>query len=116
MSEELRCLLELQHLDYMIKDWRNTEMRREFKKIGFQTATGDPVEMLLKKREKLLERISPALYQMYQRIISRYNDWAVVPVVNGFCGGCFSKVPTELSSQRGTVNNCPNCGRFIYWD
>jgi hypothetical protein len=71
MSEELRCLLELQHLDYMIKDWRNTEMRREFKKIGFQTATEDPVQMLLKKREKLLERISPALYQMYQRIISR---------------------------------------------
>jgi hypothetical protein len=116
MSEELRCLLELQHLDYMIKDWRNTEMRLEFKKIGFQTATEDPVQMLLKKREELLERISPALYQMYQRIISRYNDWAIVPVVNGFCGGCFSKVPTELSSQRGAVNNCPNCGRFIYWD
>ncbi|MCK4333494.1 hypothetical protein KAX06_01770 [candidate division WOR-3 bacterium] len=115
MSEEIRCLLELQHLDYMIKDWRNTEMRREFQKIGFQTAE-DPVEMLLKKREELVKKISPVLYQMYQRIISRYNDWAIVPVLNGFCGGCFSKVPTELSGQRGAVYNCPNCGRFIYWD
>lgn len=116
MSEEVRLLLELQHLDYMIKDWRNADMRREFQKIGFQTHGEDPVEMLLKQREKLLERLNPSLYQLYQRIIARYNDWAVVPVVNDFCGGCFAKVPTELSGHRGVVNNCPNCGRFIYWD
>jgi predicted nucleic acid-binding Zn-ribbon protein len=115
MSDELRILLELQHLDYMIKDWRNDETRKEFQKIGFQV-DDDPVKMLCKKREKLLERINPNLYNMYQRILDRYKDWAVVPVVNGFCGGCFSKVPTELSAQKGIVNQCPNCGRFIYWD
>ncbi len=116
MSDELKFLLELQHLDYMIKDWRNTEMRKEFQKIGFKTDGEDPVDMLLKNRKKLIERINPALCQMYERILTRYNDWAIVPVLNGFCGGCFSKVPTELSSQRGTLNHCPNCGRFIYWD
>lgn len=116
MSDELKFLLELQHLDYMIKDWRNTEMRKEFQKIGFKTDGEDPVEMLLKNRKKLIERINPALCQMYERILTRYNDWAIVPVLNGFCGGCFSKVPTELSSQRGMLNHCPNCGRFIYWD
>ncbi len=116
MSDDLKTLLELQHLDYMIKDWRNSEMRKEFQKIGFKTSDENPVEMLLKKREELLKRINPHLYQSYQRILDRYKDWAVVPVLNGFCGGCFSKVPTELSSQRNVVNNCPNCGRFIYWD
>lgn len=116
MSEEVKLLLELQHLDYMIKDWRNSKMREEFEKIGFQTKGEDPVKMLECQREKLLERINPGTYNMYTRISGRYQDWAVVPVVNGFCGGCFSKVPTELSGQRGVVHNCPNCGRFIYWD
>lgn len=116
MSEELKTLLELQHLDYMIKDWRNTEIRTEFQKIGFKTNVEDPVAMLLKQREKLLERLNPSIYQMYQRIISRYKDWAVVPVVHDFCGGCFAKIPTELSGHTDTINNCPNCGRFIYWD
>jgi len=115
MSDELKTLLELQHLDYLINDWRDADTRREFQKI-FQTAVDDPVKMLLAKREKLVERLAPSLYQLYTRIIARYKDWAVVPVVNGFCGGCFSKVPTELSGQRGVVNTCPNCGRFIYWD
>ena len=116
MSDELKTLLELQHLDYMIKDWRDSDTRKEFQKIGFQVEADDPVEMLCKKREKLLERLDPGLYNMYSRIFDRYKDWAVVPVVNGFCGGCFSKVPTELSSQKGIIHSCPNCGRFIYWD
>lgn len=116
MSDELKTLLELQHLDYMLKDWRNSETRKKFAEIGFKTEGEDPVEMLEKKRQKLLEKINPGLYQLYQRIFSRYQDWAVVPVVNGFCGGCFAKVPTQLSGQRGAVHNCPNCGRFIYWD
>ncbi|MBD3287075.1 hypothetical protein GF359_10470 [candidate division WOR-3 bacterium] len=116
MSDELKILLELQHLDYMIKDWRNASTRKEFRKIGFQLETDNPVEMLLEKRKKLAERINKPLFQMYERILSRYKDWAVVPVIDGFCGGCFSKVPTELSGQRKVLNNCPNCGRFIYWD
>ena len=116
MSEELKTLLELQHLDYMIKDWRNSETRKEFQKMGFKIETDDPVKMLEGKRAALVVRINKSLFQMYERILTRYKDWAVVPVVNGFCGGCFSKVPTELSGHRKVVNNCPNCGRFIYWD
>ncbi len=116
MTTQLELLLELQHIDYMIKDWENSELRKKFKEIGFKTKGKDPIELLLKKKQQVIKKIEPKLYNHYQLVMQRYRDWAVVPVLGGFCGGCFEKVPTELSGQKYEVITCPNCGRFLYWE
>lgn len=115
MQKELEFLLELQHIEYMIKDWKDKEKREQFEKMGFKTKDNEPLKLLLQEKEKIVKKFPPKLYNRYKLLMDHYHDWAVVPVVNGFCGGCFEKVPTQLSAHPDKVMECPNCGRFIYW-
>jgi predicted nucleic acid-binding Zn-ribbon protein len=84
-----------------------------YKKIGFKIedeATGT----LNKTRADLLQKIPKDLVNNYELLKKRYRR-AIAPVENGFCFGCFQKLPTELSTKSKEVIYCPNCGRILYW-
>jgi predicted nucleic acid-binding Zn-ribbon protein len=74
---------------------------------------------LRKDREEIAKRLSPAMRTRYERIAKVKNGLAVVPVMKGACGGCFTGLPAQrineirLSDQLIT---CENCGRIIVWD
>ena len=84
-----------------------------YKKIGFKVNSQEQ-RALLRTREDLLRKLPPEMAQIYERLRKRYQQ-AIAPVENGFCFGCFQKLPTELLTRSEEINMCPNCGRILYW-
>jgi predicted nucleic acid-binding Zn-ribbon protein len=70
------------------------------------------------RRKKLLSSISPELYDWYGRIRKDKGGKAVVPVINGNCGGCYVALPGYFVSRVRSgkqLLTCENCGRILYW-
>jgi RNase P subunit RPR2 len=86
-----------------------------YKQLGFKLPSVDYLKSAEKKRAELCARIEPKLVLEYERIKKRYGSRVVVQVVTEFCGGCYVKLPIELTTRRSPdVITCPNCGRFLY--
>ena len=85
----------------------------EYKDIGF-TIEKEQRLSLTKTRNELLKKLPAELAEMYERLKQRYQR-AIAPVDNGFCFGCFQKLPTEMISRQKELLTCPNCGRILYW-
>ena len=84
-----------------------------YKKLGFKIKPQER-SALLQTREDLLKKLPPEMATIYERLRERYQR-AIAPVENGFCFGCFQKLPTELLTRSKEINMCPNCGRILYW-
>ena len=84
-----------------------------YKEIGFKVESKQR-EALIRTRNDLLKKLPKEIADIYERLKKRYRR-AIVPVDNGFCFGCFQKLPTELLTKGKELNNCPNCGRILYF-
>lgn len=114
MKELPELLIKLHDIDLLTKEMDNPEARENFKKIGFKLKK--PSTEFLRARQKLAERLPPEILSQYEKILHRYKDRAVAPVLNGFCGGCYMQLPSQFFSRRkAEIQNCPSCGRFLYW-
>lgn len=113
MREELEKLIMLHDVDLLLRELESTERRQRYKKMGFRL--GESSVALLKAREELARTIDPERLAQYEKILHRYKDRAVAPVIKEFCGGCYSKLPAELVAYKSEILTCPNCGRFLYW-
>jgi predicted nucleic acid-binding Zn-ribbon protein len=113
MKKQLELLIKLHDLDLLLKEYRNPETVKKYKKLGFKFM--EPSVEVVRARQELCQHIDPKLLAAYERIMKRYGDRALVPVVNEFCGGCYSKLPAELVTHQSELLTCPNCGRFLYW-
>lgn len=113
MKEELVKLIMLHDFDLLLRDVGSADIRQKYKRMGFQL--GEPSAALLRAREELTRTIDPKRLAQYERILHRYRDRAVAPVIDEFCGGCYSKLPAELVAHKSEILTCPNCGRFLYW-
>jgi predicted nucleic acid-binding Zn-ribbon protein len=114
VKKQLNLLRTLEELDLILKDMASPD----YKKIGFksQKPTLDFVKTAEKERSDIAKQIDTSLLTSYERIMKRYGGRVVVQVINGFCGGCYIKLPSEYSSRANAeITNCPNCGRFLYW-
>jgi predicted nucleic acid-binding Zn-ribbon protein len=84
-----------------------------YKKLGFKI--DEAADLTLRKtREDILKKIPRDLADTYEILKKRYQR-AVAPVENGFCFGCFQKLPTEITTKSTEIIMCPNCGRILYW-
>jgi hypothetical protein len=113
-KDQINLLRTLEELDLLLKDMASPA----YKKIGFKSPkpTLDFVKTAEKERANIANRVELSLLQKYERIMKRYGGRVVVQVINGFCGGCFIKLPSEYITRCSTdITNCPNCGRFLYW-
>jgi predicted nucleic acid-binding Zn-ribbon protein len=85
-----------------------------------EEALGFPLEglpKLQKVRLTLMKQIPAADLRTYERVRRKYR-WAVVPVVNRICGGCFQTLPTSATrglAESSTLPTCENCGRILCW-
>ena len=77
-------------------------------------------ELKLKhERQKLAVRIEKADLKMYERIRSALGGKAVVPVRRNACGGCFKRVPPQVSVELRKderIMTCEHCGRLLVSD
>jgi predicted nucleic acid-binding Zn-ribbon protein len=76
------------------------------------------LERALEVRRQVFERLPAGLRARYERIREVKQGTAVVPVVKGACGGCFTALPPQRVNdiRLGTkVLACEGCGRLLVW-
>ena len=77
-------------------------------------------ELKLKhEREKLVVRIDKSDVKSYERIRKALGGKAVVGVRKNACGGCFKRVPPQVSVElrkNSRLMTCENCGRLLVSD
>lgn len=70
------------------------------------------------ERDALSTQINDGLKRVYNRVKQGKQGTAVVPVVRGACGGCYSKIPPQTLNEIRKAERpitCENCGRIIIW-
>jgi predicted nucleic acid-binding Zn-ribbon protein len=76
----------------------------------------DWVERHARDRDRLLEDLHPPLRRLYERVMRRHGDVAVVFLHDGICGGCQSRLPPQLGLEvrkRARLITCESCGRLL---
>lgn len=71
------------------------------------------------ERNGLLSDLDPDLRGRYERIARSKHGLAVVTVVKGACGGCFSALPPQRVNevrQQARLVLCDACSRILIWD
>ncbi|MBN2620648.1 hypothetical protein JXB22_06090 [candidate division WOR-3 bacterium] len=96
-------------LDNLLEDME----AQDYQSIGFKIEKEEHLS-LARARNDLLKKLPEEIADMYERLKKRYQR-AIAPVDNGFCFGCFQKLPTELITRQKEFLTCPNCGRILYW-
>ncbi len=74
---------------------------------------------LQRRREELVHDLDVPIYRTYERIRKGKPDGlAVVPVINGACGGCRQAIPPQKILEIRRMNQiiiCEGCGRILVW-
>ncbi len=71
------------------------------------------------EREKLVVRLEKGDLKLYERIRTALGGKAVVPVRRNACGGCFKRVPPQVSVElrkNSKIMTCEHCGRMLVSD
>jgi predicted nucleic acid-binding Zn-ribbon protein len=74
---------------------------------------------LKQRREELLPVVDPHLLNRYEAIRTRKGGTAVVSIIRGACGGCFTQQPPQKVNEvrkSDVLQTCEFCGRFLVWD
>jgi uncharacterized protein len=78
------------------------------------------IQVLRTGREKILPTIDPKVLSQYERILTRKEGTALVPVVAGVsCGGCNIVLPPQLVNEVQLANRlvlCESCARILFVD
>jgi predicted nucleic acid-binding Zn-ribbon protein len=74
----------------------------------------------IKKDERLrvAMRVDRAVLRRYERILESKGDFAVAPIMDGACGGCYVKLPPQRIIEVRRSNEfveCDGCGRILFW-
>ena len=81
--------------------------------------TKEELDSLKTKRDSITSEISEQHLGLYDRIRNARGGTAVVPVKNQSCGGCHSKIPSQLEvfiRDGNKLTQCNVCRQILYWD
>ena len=81
-----------------------------------QSAKGS-LQELQSARSAITPRVDPVILSQYERILSKKEGMALVPVRGDACGGCFMNLPPQLINEvhLGTrLVLCESCARILY--
>lgn len=73
---------------------------------------------LLADRAALITKLPAGVRSRYERLWSSKGDTAIVPVLQGACGGCHYRLPPQVVNEvRGghRLLLCEGCGRILVW-
>jgi len=68
-------------------------------------------------RNKQKNKISPELYQKYEKIRQGKAGLGIVAIVDNSCGGCHINLPPQIVNEvkMRKVVFCGSCARLLYW-
>ncbi|MBN1353804.1 MAG: hypothetical protein JW994_03950 [Candidatus Omnitrophica bacterium] len=69
------------------------------------------------KREEFTARIDKNILAKYERILHNKDGLAMVPIVEGACGGCNMNLPPQVVNETQLKKDftfCGNCARMLY--
>jgi len=100
------------------------ELRKELKErqaeLDHVNKEHEDEELKLRhEREKLIVRIDKNDVKSYERIRKALGGKAVVAVRRNACGGCFKRVPPQVSVElrkNSRLMTCEHCGRLLVSD
>lgn len=75
-------------------------------------------DTLLKKRERIIQKVPSALLRKYEAIRQKKGGLGIAPVDNYICEGCHMAIPPQLYNELQRDNRyyeCPHCKRLIYY-
>jgi predicted nucleic acid-binding Zn-ribbon protein len=67
-------------------------------------------------RDEIASQIDPDLLKKYETVMKK-RGLAMVPVIDGSCGGCHVRVPPQLNNILAageSLETCPACYRLLY--
>lgn len=109
MHKLTKQLLRIQNLELAVRE----------SDVIHRHLNGSPVRSGLKEKvEELKKKVRHDIIANYDRLGSRY-EIRVSPMMRETCTGCFMKLPKAdaLEVMKGnSTYNCPNCGRFLYFE
>ncbi|MFO7768502.1 MAG: C4-type zinc ribbon domain-containing protein [bacterium] len=97
------------------KSQAETEIKDLKQKLG---SVDTRMSRMRSERDALSTQIDDRLKRVYNRVKQGKQGTAVVPVVRGACGGCYSKIPPQTLNEIRKAERpitCENCGRIIIW-
>ncbi len=101
-------------------DELNKELKERQAELDHVNKEHEDEELKLKhEREKLVVRIEKGDLKLYERIRNALGGKAVVPVRRNACGGCFKRVPPQISVElrkNSKLMACEHCGRLLVSD
>ncbi|HEO63750.1 MAG TPA: hypothetical protein ENN78_00580, partial [Candidatus Omnitrophica bacterium] len=71
------------------------------------------------KRDTLAQSVDPEILSVYERLLESKGGTAIVPVVEGACGGCHLSLRAQTINEIKRVNaliSCERCSRIFYLD
>ena len=70
------------------------------------------------KRKAYTPNIEPRLLGQYEKLLKGREGLALVPVLNGSCGGCHMGLPPQVVNETQQHEKwilCESCARILYW-
>jgi len=77
------------------------------------------VAELREHRAKIVPGIDAPILRRYEGIRAGKSGTAVVTLIRGSCGGCFTQIPPQQAAEvkkRNSLQTCELCGRYLVWD
>ncbi len=81
-------------------------------------ANAQVTERLQRERERVASQIRVQFLRLYEKIRGHKDGLAVVPIVRGACGGCYTNLPPQKSMEVRDGDKlivCESCGRILFW-
>ena len=78
----------------------------------------DAAKEFEEKRKAYTPNIEPRLLAQYEKLLKGREGLALVPVVNGSCGGCHMGLPPQIVNETQQHDKwilCESCARILYW-
>jgi predicted nucleic acid-binding Zn-ribbon protein len=77
------------------------------------------LDELRSRRGGAAAAVEPRILSRYENTRTRKGGLAVVPVVRGSCGGCYTQQPLQVVNEvrrQDALIVCEFCGRFLVWE
>ena len=117
----------MDEMDSLNKGIQNEKLKLSQEEIRFNqekkvieeqiTQINEELKQLEFKRSQITPMVEARLLMQYERILKNKEGLALVPVQNGTCHGCFTRMPPQVENQirmNDTIVICGACNRILY--
>ena len=119
LKERLLALEEKVEAEIPRIEKREKEIKDELNDLDMEKSVGkNRLRELEKLRNERIKNIDSSLIDFYERARKRFNNYVVVAIEDGVCGGCGMRIPDVMFSRmikENSIETCPSCGRYIYY-